>query len=358
VPSRKDIQWSQLKVGALVLISMAVLVGLIFLMSGSTGGFFSKKIKLICYFSNASGLKQGAPVTLEGVTIGNVLSIHVVPNHNATPVEVIMRVGTQYINGLHTDSEATITQAGVLGDSFVDIDSTHATGPPPSDGTVLMASGSPTLQDVIGSSNAGINQIRDLTKKVGVLIDTLNSDRGLIGRLINDRRMANKVVKMTNDLEAVANDLRGGKGTLGKLLTDDTLYNRANTVVNNLNTLTANLNNGQGTAGKLLKDPTLYNNLNKTVTNANALLAQINAGKGALGKLTKDPAFAKKLDDTVTNLDNLLNSVNEGQGTVGQLFKNRSLYDHLDQTSSQAQELIQSIRKNPKKYLVIRLKLF
>lgn len=358
MPSRKDIQWSQLKVGALVLISMAVLVGLIFLMSGTTGGFFAKKIKLICYFSNASGLKQGAPVTLEGVTIGNVVSIHVVPNHNPTPVEVVMRVGTQYINGLHTDSQATITQAGVLGDSFVDIDSTHATGPPPTDGTVLIASGSPTLQDVIGSSNAGINQIRELTKKVGILIDTLNSNQGLIGKLINDKQMANKVVRMTSDFEAVAEDLRSGKGTLGKLLTDETLYNRLDSTVSNLNTMTKALNNGQGTAGKLLRDDTLYNNLDTTVKNANDLLAQINSGKGALGKLTNDPAFAKKLDDTVTNLDAILDGINEGQGTVGQLFKNRSLYDHFDQTGDQAQQLIQSIRENPKKYLIIRLKLF
>ena len=37
VPSRKEIQWAQLRVGALVLAAMAVLVGLIFLMSGSSG---------------------------------------------------------------------------------------------------------------------------------------------------------------------------------------------------------------------------------------------------------------------------------------------------------------------------------
>jgi hypothetical protein len=42
VPSRKEIQWSQLRVGALVLAAMAVLIGLIFLMSGSTGGLFAQ----------------------------------------------------------------------------------------------------------------------------------------------------------------------------------------------------------------------------------------------------------------------------------------------------------------------------
>ena len=358
MPSRKDIQWSQLKVGALVLLSMAVLVGLIFLMSGSTGGFFAKKIHLVCYFDNASGLKQGAPVTLEGVTIGNVLRIRVVPDHNPTPVMVVMRVGTQFINGLHTDSKASITQAGVLGDSYVDIDSTHATGPEPTNGAILLASGSPTLQDVIGSSNAGINQIRDLTKKVGLLVDALNSNRGIIGRLINDKQLADKFDTMTSNLEAVSADLRSGNGTLGKLLTDDSFYNRANTAVNNINTLTANLNNGQGSAGKLLHDDSLYNNLNSTVKNANELITQINSGKGTLGKLTKDPQMAKKLDDTITQLDTLMAGLNQGKGTMGQLFKNRSLYDHYDQTGVQAEQLIRSIRENPKKYLIIRLKLF
>ena len=64
MPSRKEVQWSQLRVGALVLVAMAVLVALIFLMSGSTGGLFARKLKLRSYFENAAGLKDGAPVSV------------------------------------------------------------------------------------------------------------------------------------------------------------------------------------------------------------------------------------------------------------------------------------------------------
>jgi phospholipid/cholesterol/gamma-HCH transport system substrate-binding protein len=128
VPSRKEIQWSQLRVGALVLVALAVLVGLIILMSGSTGGLFERKLVFRSYFENAAGLKDGAPVTLEGVTIGNVIHVRVVPDRDPTPVEVTMRVG-EFLHFLHTDSTASIVQAGVLGDSFVDISSVHATGP-------------------------------------------------------------------------------------------------------------------------------------------------------------------------------------------------------------------------------------
>ena len=84
---------------------------------------------LRAYFENAAGLKDGAPVTLEGVTIGNVIHVRVVPERNPTPVEVTMQVGQEFLRDLHTDSTASIAQAGVLGDSYVDINSTHATGP-------------------------------------------------------------------------------------------------------------------------------------------------------------------------------------------------------------------------------------
>ena len=324
MPSRKEIQWSQLKVGALVLVAIAVLIGLIFLMSGSSGGLFAPKLILRCYFENAGGLRNGAPVTLEGVTIGNVIRIRVVPERNPTPVEVVMRLGREYIADLHVDSTASITQQGVLGDSFVDIDSSRASGPPPPNNSELKSVSSPTIQDVITSSQGGIQQLTVLIGKLDTLTNSLNSGRGTIGRLINDPKLAGKVDRIATDLQTITTNLKDGQGTLGKFLNDDSLYNK----------------------------------LDSTASNANQLLAQINAGKGALGKLAKDPAFAQKLDDTVTHLDSIVRSVDEGQGTMGQLFKNRTLYDHTDQAMVETQQLVKSIRENPKKYLVIRLKMF
>ena len=74
--------------------------------------------------------------------------------------------------------------------------------------------------------------------------------------------------------------------------------------------------------------------------------------------LAKDPAFAAKLDDTVTRLDGFLKGLDEGKGTLGQLAQNRALYDHTDQMVGQAEQLVKSIREDPKKYLVIRMKVF
>jgi phospholipid/cholesterol/gamma-HCH transport system substrate-binding protein len=358
VPSRREIQWSQLKVGALVLAGIVLMTVLVFLMTGSTGGIFARKIVLRSYFPNAAGLKEGAVVSLEGVTIGNVKHMRVVPQRNPTPVEVVMEVGERYIDDLHADSVTSIQAAGVLGDSYVDIDSTHATGPRPANNAELMASGAPTIQSIIGSSQDSIKKINELISKVDTLFDTLNTKRGTVGEFINDPVLAKKVVAIVTDLETITAAIAQGKGSLGELINDNTLYVKLNSVADRMSSITADLDAGKGTAGKLLKDETLYNNLNAAVENVNQLTAQINSGKGSVGKFVKDPDFARKLDDAVTNLDNILKSINSGQGTAGQLVQNRALYDHLDQTADQAQQLIKSIRQDPKKYLVIRLKLF
>jgi phospholipid/cholesterol/gamma-HCH transport system substrate-binding protein len=358
VPSRKEIQWSQLKVGVLVLAALVVLIGLIFLMNGTSGGLFGQKHVLRAYFANAAGLKDGAVVSLDGVTVGNVKTTRVVPDRNPYPVEVTMQVGEKYWQFIHADSTARIAPAGVLGDSFVDIDSRRATGPQPANNAELKISGSPTIEEVIASSQLSIEEINQLMKKIGTLIDTLNTTRGTFGEFINDPVMKKNVVSIAANLQAMTQAMNDGKGSLGKLLNDDSLYTKMDSTVDQLNAIVSDLNAGKGTAGKLLKDETAYNNLNSAMSNLNDVLASINSGKGAMGQLIKDPDEAKRLSDAITNLDGILKSVNSGQGTIGQLVQNRSMYDHFDQTGDQAQKLIESIREDPKKYLVIRLKLF
>jgi phospholipid/cholesterol/gamma-HCH transport system substrate-binding protein len=346
-------------VGALVLAAMAVLIVLIFLMSGSTGGLFARKLVLRSYFENAAGLKDGAPVTLEGVTIGNVIHVRVVPERNPTPVEVTMQVGEEFMRGLHVDSTTSIAQAGVLGDSYLDISSARASGRPPANNAELKASGSPSIQDVIRNSNESLEQMKKtLLPKIELLIDALNSKRGSAGQFINDPAFYSKVSRIADNLQIITGNVVDGNGSLGKLITDDTLYARANSAVDRMNRIATGLDEGKGTAGKLLHDDSLYNNLNAAVSNANQLLAEINSGKGAMGKMAKDPAFAQKLDDTITSLDGILASVNEGRGTLGQLVQSRTLYDHADQAMNQTQQLVKSIREDPKKYLIIRMKVF
>ena len=358
MPSQQEVQWSQLKVGVLVIVAVAALSALIFLMSGSTGGIFAGKIKLRSYFENAAGIKVGAPVNLEGYTVGTVTKVGIVPERKLTPVEVTMKIGSKYRDAIHTDSTSSLETIGVLGDTVVDINSKTATGPPVQDNAELKTNETPNLSDVIKSSQGTIEQLNTILAKVDHLADSLNSTKGSIGELINNPDLYNKAVATLNELSQLVDAVSAGKGSIGKLVADDTMYNRVNDIVGKLDKLTTDLDEGKGTIGKLLKDETLANNLNQSVSSANQLLADINAGKGGLGVIAKDPQFAGKLKDTVEKLDSVLNRVDSGEGTIGQLVRNPSLYNNLDQSLTETRGLVAAIRENPKKYLTFHVKIF
>jgi phospholipid/cholesterol/gamma-HCH transport system substrate-binding protein len=359
VPSQKQLKWSQLKVGLTVLAASIVLGILILLMSG-TGGVFTKKITLKSYFDNAGGLREGAPVRLQGVDIGNVSGIRVVADsaRRLTPVEVTLKVNTKYHRNLHKDSVTLLATAGVLGETYIDIDSSQASGPEVQAGDVLSTRETPQIEDVVRASQSTLQNLDALEKRVDRILAFIESGQGSIGKVIYDPSLYNRLNATVEQFQGLVNDVTSGKGSLGKLLVDDQLYRSANATIDKLNGIIDDLNAGKGTAGKFLKDPTLYNTANDTIANVKKLTDDVNAGKGALGVLAKNQEFANKLQNTMSKLSDLSDRLNSGEGTIGKLLQDPSVYNNTNQVLQQTQELIKAIRQNPKKYLTIHLKIF
>lgn len=359
MPSQKQLKWSQLKVGITVLVASISLAVLILLMTG-TGGIFTRKIVLYSYFDNAGGLREGAPVRLQGVDIGNVTKIRVVsdPSRKLTPVEVTMKVNTRFQSSLRKDSATTLATAGVLGETYVDIDSAQARGLEAQNGDILPTRETPQLEDVVRSSQSTIQNLDALVRRLDRVVAFVESGQGSIGNLIYDPTLYNRLNATAAQFQGLVNDVANGKGSLGQLVVSDELYRNANNTINKLNAIIDDLNAGKGTAGKFLKDPTLYNNANQTIANVKKLTDDVNAGKGAIGKLAKDQEFANKLQDTMNQISTLMDHLNSGQGTMGKLLQDPTLYNHTNELLQESRDLIKAIRQNPKKYLTIRLKLF
>ena len=357
MPSQKQLKWSQLRVGLTVLFASITLAVLIFLMSGTTG-LFTPKIKLYSYFDNAGGLRNGAPVRLQGVDVGNVTGVRVVPNKQLTPVEVTMKVTTKYKASLRKDSVTSLSTAGVLGETYIDIDSSHSTGPEARDGDTLATRETPDIQDVVRASQGTLQNLDALLKRTDRILAFIESGQGSIGKLIYDPTLYNRFAETVNEFKGIVDQVRNGQGSLGKLLSDDEAYNKAIAAIDKLNVMIDELQQGKGTAGKFLKDPVLYDNANQTIANVKKLTDDINAGKGAIGKLTKDEALAQKLDNTISKLSALTDRLEAGEGTAGKLFKDPSLYNNSDQMLVETRELVKSIRENPKKYLTFKVRVF
>jgi phospholipid/cholesterol/gamma-HCH transport system substrate-binding protein len=359
VPSQKQLQWSQLKVGLTVLAASITLGVLIFLMSG-TGGIFTAKIMLKSYFDNANGLRVGAPVRLSGVDIGNVTRIRVVEDSakQLTPVEVTMKVNTKYQFDLRKDSLTLLSTAGVLGETYIDIDSSQAKGPQVRDGDALSSRDVPDFSDMVRSGQGTLQNMDALLKRLDRIVAFVESGQGSVGKLLYDPTLYNRLNTTVNEFQGLVNEVAQGKGTLGKLFTDEELYSKANATVDKLNVVIDDMNAGKGSAGKFLKDPALYDNANATIANVKKLTDDVNAGKGAIGKLAKDEEFARKLQNVIDKLSAISDRLEAGEGSAGKLLRDPALYNNADQMLVETRGLVKAIRENPKTYLTIHFKVF
>ncbi len=359
MPSQKQVKWSQLRVGITVIAASLVLAVLLFLMSG-TGGLFTRRMVLVSYFDNAEGLRVGAPVRLSGVDIGNVSKILIVraKDKQLTPVEVVMKVSTKYDFNLRRDSVTSLDTAGVLGETYMDIDSSQAIGPQAQDGDTLPTHVHPDFNEVVRSSQSTLQNMDALLKRADRILAFAESGKGSLGKLIYDPTLYDRLSETVAELKTVVDQIAKGQGSLGQLINSNDAYTKFVATLDKMNAVVDDVQQGKGTAGKFLKDPSLYNNANDTVANLKKVSEDLNAGKGTAGRLLKDEELANKIDTTMTKLAALTTDLEAGKGTAGKLFKDDTLYNNVNHVLEETQGLIKAIRENPKKYLSIKLHIF
>ena len=357
MPSQKQLKWSQLRVGITVIVAALTLGFLLFLMSG-TSGLLTPRITVKSYFDNAEGLRVGAPVRLSGVDIGNVTRITIVRDKPLTPVEVTMKLSTKYDYGMRRDSTTSLETAGVLGETYLDIDSSQAVGGAVHDGDTLPTQVHPDFNQVVRASQSTLQNMDALLKRADRILAFAESGKGSLGKLIYDPTLYNRFSATVADFQKIVSQVGNGEGSLGALISRNEAYDKFIGTLDRMNAVVDDMQQGKGTAGKFLKDPSLYNNANDTIANLKKITDDINAGKGTIGKLSKDEELAKKLDITLTKLSELTTQLEAGQGTAGKLFKDETLYNNTNDMLTETRNLLKAIRENPKKYLSIKLHVF
>ncbi|NBT59574.1 MCE family protein, partial [bacterium] len=110
---------NQLLVGVFVILGVSIGVYLIFLM-GSKSGFLRSTYQLNARFKDVKGLHPGSEVSLSGLRIGMVKSIHVAHDDSKEMVAVL-RVSSEARDQIRADSLATLKTQGVLGDKYIEL---------------------------------------------------------------------------------------------------------------------------------------------------------------------------------------------------------------------------------------------
>ncbi|WP_322549637.1 MlaD family protein [Flavobacterium psychraquaticum] len=185
------------KLGLFVLIGLLFFFGIIFLI-GRQQNLFTSEIKISTTFHNASGLKVGNSVRFSGINIGTVNEIEII---NDSTVKVAMSIKDDTKKFIKTDSKASISSEGVIGDKILVISQGSSNLKSIKDGQKIGSFEPVEFSDVIASIKVTAENAELVTDELATLLIEINEGEGTLGRLINDESMA-------NNLDATMENLR------------------------------------------------------------------------------------------------------------------------------------------------------
>ena len=345
MPRTRSIAWSQLKLGILGVVALA-LVTMVVAAVGGQAGWFWELYPIKMRFKDVAGLKSGAVVRLSGKDVGRVKDVEFA----GELIEVTCEVSKDVRPLITEGSVATVGSLSLLGESFVTIKAAPGGTPVPDWGYVKSAD--------TASMASMQEQLNDSLAQVQGMIADLRAGRGTAGKLLTDDALYNELNAFVVSAGEVTRNMNQGKGTIGRLMNDPAVHDSLRTSMANLETMTARINNGQGALGKFLNDEALGRSLSGTMTNIETTTARLNRGEGTMGKLLTDKELYDRMNQMTARIDTVVNNLNTGEGTAGQLLQNKQLYDNMNGAVTELKNLIADIRKDPKKFLRVSVSIF
>ncbi|HXW04244.1 MAG TPA: MlaD family protein [Vicinamibacterales bacterium] len=346
MPRTRSLAWSELKIG-IVAVAAIILAAMIIVAVGGAAGFAWQRYELKTRFPDVKGLKSGAVVRVAGVEVGKVTDVR----FDGAEVEVLLEVRDDMQARITTASRASIGSLSLLGEPVIDI-SPSTDGTPLNDGDIVPAGRAPgQLADVAETATQSLEQAT-------ALLRDLRAGKGTIGRLFSDDELYREITGFVSAAEGVATGLRQGQGTLGRLVNDPAAYERLNTSLANLQEMTRRINAGEGSLGRLLKEDALARSLTSASSNVDQITAGLRSGQGTAGKLLTDKELYDRFNALAGRVDALAAGLQKGDGTAGQLLHDKQLYENMNAAASELRALIGDIRKDPKRYLNVRVSIF
>ncbi|HKQ77134.1 MAG TPA: MlaD family protein [Blastocatellia bacterium] len=377
---RKQTSFSELRVGILVLSAFAILILVIFAVSGDIKlPGISRSVIVRTQMASVDGLRKGAEVRLSGKKVGSVKEIifnSQIPESQESQknIEIVMEIDgtldkTPTTERIRTDSKAVLKSAGVLGDNVIDITPGTSAGASIQNGDIISSASQKSVGDIINAAQTAVTNLNTISDDIKFMTKTMRDGKGSIGKFLNDESFYVNLDGTVRQAEKLLGDVRDGKGTLGQLVTDQTFYKNASDTINRLRAITDQvgdqLSSGKGSLGKFLKDEKIYNDgsalmarLNETSSRLDAIVAKIERGEGSIGKFVTDEKVYNDARDTIGKLNLIMARLEKGEGTMGMMLKDEKLYHNANNLSAEVTKLLYDFRQNPRKYLSVKVTIF
>jgi phospholipid/cholesterol/gamma-HCH transport system substrate-binding protein len=326
----------EFKVGILLLVAAALLVGFVFVLGNfSLGSGYA----LYVDYDYSGNVQPGAPVKVSGIKVGKVEDVRFLGGKvdpktgRRVQVRVELWVEERVRDTIRTDAEFFVNTAGVLGEQYVEIVPGRDWDKPALEEGSIVVGVNPPRTDLI------VSRLYDVLDSLSLV---LRDDRDLIRDLLKNGASA------VNEVNTLLVDNRKDLGAL---------IGNANTLAGEAQQTLAKVNVG-------LSDPKM---IDRTLRDADALLVSargaieeitppaktlINDATRVTGLLTEErvdraiavvdkaAGVAGKAGGLIDNVNGMVTDLRAGKGTAGALIAREEVYADL-------REMIRDLKRNP-----------
>lgn len=302
----------EIKTAILVIASILLFIwGYIFLQGRD---LLSSYRTFYVQYDNVEGLSTSAPVTINGLAVGRIMEISLIPSSGRLQVEIQVKSDFP----ISKSSTIDIYEPGLIGGKQIQI--------------------VPNLQDPVMAESGDMFTGRNVPGLTSLVGEKLTPLQEKIERVAED---ADLLLKNFNDIldEKSKANIRESISKFNILIAE---FQRTSTSVNELL-----VDNKSYITGSL-------KNINKT--SANFAKFSDTLAKANIGQTMRDLENSMKgVDKIVTDFNKIVTNLEQGEGTMGKLLTDDQLYKNLNSTSTELELLLEDLRLNPTRYINVSL---
>ena len=306
----------EVKAGLLVTAAIALFVfGFNFLKGRS---IFKKQRIFYAVYNQIDGLTKSNPVYVNGMSIGHVTEIEILPERNGE-ILVAFTVDNEDLK-VPLNSTAKITSMDLLGSKSIEIvlsnaDEYHENG------DTLKSAVQVSLTEEVN------RQVAPLKSKAESLISSVDSVMTIVQTVLNKETISN-LEKSFQSLNKTISSLEKTAYRIDTVIGEERV--RINMIMRNIESITSNLrdNNQQLT--------NVFSNL-ESITDS---LAKANIA-----------STINNADRSLARANEILEKIDRGEGSIGMLINDKKLYNNLEKSSVELEKLLKDMRLNPERYL-------
>ena len=349
----KKSQARSIRVGLLIGATLFLLMLFVFFI-GSEQKIFAKKNEYEVRLENVTGLAEGNPVKMSGVTIGVIRDIQLPQDPKQRSVEILLMIDRKFAERVRGDSRIRLKKLGLLtGDSYIDVTPGTPRFPPLEPGSIIPASRQTDVEQLLSSGEDLVDNFVQISYSLKNILARVDRGEGLLGEITTSpetkQRLTDTFLTTLNKTNAALAHMESGRGVMGKLFYDDKygeeLTASLNSAATSLKTVASNVQKsfetGEGALPALLNDPEtkkkvveLAENLRLTSSNLAEFSASFKTGQGLVPRLLNDKDYADQalteFGGLVKQLNEVVGKINNGKGTAGKLITDPTVYESIN----------------------------